>query len=59
MNQFEQFQSALELTKVSDTVFSFNPDSRYFVGNTPHGGYLLALMNKALTSPNSSRFFIS
>ena len=50
MNQFEQFQSALELTKVSDTVFSFTPDSRYFVGNTPHGGYLLALMNKALTS---------
>ena len=59
MNQFEQFQSALELTKVSDAVFSFTPDSRYFVGNTPHGGYLLALMNKALTSPNSSRFFIS
>jgi acyl-CoA thioesterase len=49
MNQFEQFQSALNLTKVSDTVFSFTPDSRYFVGNTPHGGYLLALMNKAIT----------
>ena len=48
MNQFEQFQSALDLTKVSDTVFSFMPDSKYFVGNTPHGGYLLALMNKAL-----------
>ena len=49
MNQFEQFQSALNLTKVSDTIFSFTPDSRYFVGNTPHGGYLLALMNKAIT----------
>ena len=49
MNQFEQFQSAINLTKVSDTVFSFTPDSRYFVGNTPHGGYLLALMNKAIT----------
>ena len=48
MNQFEQFQSALDLTKVSDTIFSFIPDSRYFVGNTPHGGYLLALMNKAM-----------
>ena len=48
MNQFEQFQAALDLTKVSDTVFSFTPDSRYFVGNTPHGGYLLALMNKAM-----------
>ena len=39
MNQFEQFQAALDLTKVSDNIFSFTPDSRYFVGNTPHGGY--------------------
>tara|TARA_B100000686_G_C16757876_1_gene956745 strand:- start:1410 stop:2252 length:843 start_codon:yes stop_codon:yes gene_type:complete len=50
MNQFEQFQTALNLTKVSDGVFSFTPDPKYFVGNTPHGGYLLALMNKAMTS---------
>ena len=50
MNQFEQFQAALDLTKVSDTVFSFTPDPKYFVGNTPHGGYILALMNKAMTS---------
>ena len=49
MNQFEQFQAALVLSKVSDNIFSFTPDSRYFVGNTPHGGYLLALMNKAMT----------
>ena len=49
MNQFEQFQSALLLNQVSDNIFSFTPDSRYFVGNTPHGGYLLALMNKAMT----------
>jgi len=49
MNQFEQFQAALDLTKISDTVFSFTPDPKYFVGNTPHGGYLLALMNKAMT----------
>ena len=56
MNQFEQFQAALDLTKVSDSVFSFTPDSRYFVGNTPHGGYLLALMNKAMVQalPHSS-----
>jgi acyl-CoA thioesterase len=57
MNQFEQFQSALKLDRVSENIFSFTPDSRYFVGNTPHGGYLLALMNKALSSvlthPNS------
>ena len=49
MNQFEQFQAALDLTKVSDAVFSFIPNPKYFVGNTPHGGYLLALMNKAMT----------
>ena len=56
MNQFEQFQAALDLTKVSDNIFSFTPDSRYFVGNTPHGGYLLALMNKAMVQvlPHSS-----
>ncbi len=49
MNQFEQFQEALVLNQVSENIFSFTPDSRYFVGNTPHGGYLLALMNKAMT----------
>jgi len=49
MNQFDQFQSALSLNKISDQVFSFTPDSKYFVGNTPHGGYLLAVMNKALS----------
>ena len=49
MNQFEQFQAALTLNKVSGNTFSFTPDPRYFVGNTPHGGYLLALMNKAMT----------
>jgi len=50
MNQFEQFQAAITLTKISKGVFSFTPDPKYFVGNTPHGGYLLALMNKAMTS---------
>jgi acyl-CoA thioesterase len=50
MNQFDQFQSALTLTQISEQVFSFIPDSKYFVGNTPHGGYLMALMNKALVS---------
>jgi len=50
MNQFEQFQVAITLTKISKGVFSFTPDPKYFVGNTPHGGYLLALMNKAMTS---------
>ena len=50
MNQFDQFQYALSLTKVSENIFAFTPDSRYFVGNTPHGGYLMAIMNKALSS---------
>ena len=50
MNQFDQFQSALSLTNVSEKIFAFTPDSRYFVGNTPHGGYLMAIMNKALSS---------
>ena len=49
MNQFDQFQSAISLHKISDHVFSFTPDPKYFVGNTPHGGYLLAVMNKALS----------
>ena len=49
MNQFEQFQAAINLTPISEKVFSFIPDDRYFVGNTPHGGYLLALMNKAIS----------
>ena len=50
MNQFDQFQNALLLETVSENTFSINPDSRYFVGKTPHGGYLNALMHKALTS---------
>ena len=48
MNQFSQFQEALKLNKIDESSFSINPDSRYFVGKTPHGGYLQALMHKAL-----------
>jgi hypothetical protein len=50
MNQFDQFQNALLLETVSENTYSINPDSRYFVGKTPHGGYLNALMHKALIS---------
>ena len=50
MNQFDQFHNALLLETISDNTYSINPDSRYFVGKTPHGGYLNALMHKALTS---------
>ena len=50
MNQFDQFQNALSLETISEKTFRINPDSRYFVGKTPHGGYLNALMHKALIS---------
>ena len=50
MNQFDQFQNALSLETISEKAFRINPDSRYFVGKTPNGGYLNALMHKALIS---------
>ena len=50
MNQFERFQEAIKLENLEDNKFIVNPDTNYFVGNTPHGGYLMALMHKALTS---------
>ena len=50
MNQFERFQKALKLENIEDNKFIVNPDINYFVGNTPHGGYLMALMQKALTN---------
>ena len=37
MNQFEQFQNALVLEVISENTYKVNPDSRYFVGKTPHG----------------------
>ena len=50
MNQFQRFQAALKLENVEDNIFLVNPDTNYFVGNTPHGGYLMAIMHKALTN---------
>ena len=50
MNQFNQFEEALALTHIENNIFLVKPDSRYFVGNTPHGGYLQALMHKALVT---------
>ena len=50
MNQFQRFQAALKLEIVEDNKFLVNPDTNYFVGNTPHGGYLMAIMHKALTN---------
>ena len=50
MNQFERFQEAIKLESLDDNKFIVSPDTNYFVGNTPHGGYLMAVMHKALTS---------
>ena len=50
MNQFERFQEAIKLENPENNKFIVNPDTNYFVGNTPHGGYLMAIMHKALTS---------
>ena len=49
MNQFERFQDAISLEYTEDNKFVVNPNTNYFVGNTPHGGYLMAVMHKALT----------
>ena len=48
MNQFDQFQNALLLEPISKNKYRASLDPRYFVGKTPHGGYLNALMHKAL-----------
>ena len=55
MNQYKQFQKALVLNEF-DKGCNHELDNRYFVGKTPHGGYLNALMHKALISklPHSS-----
>ena len=50
MNQFNQFQEAVALPHTEKNIFLVKPDNRYFVGNTPHGGYLQALMHKALVT---------
>ena len=50
MNQFEQFQNSLIIKNISENNFSLEPDLKYFVGNTPHGSYLMAIMHKALVS---------
>ena len=50
MNQFDQFQQAIQIKQIEDNLFSFIPDKKYSVGNTPNGGYLFAIMHKALVS---------
>ena len=50
MKQFNRFQEAMKLENVEDNKFIADPDTNYFVGSTPHGGYLMAIMHKALTT---------
>ena len=50
MDKFKQFQDAIEIHKVSDSLYKIIPSENFFVGSTPHGGYLMAIMHKALTS---------
>ena len=50
MNHFLQFQKAISIEQKSDNLFEFTPDKKYSVGATPNGGYLAAIMHKALVS---------
>ena len=50
MNHFLQFQKAISIEQKSDNLFEFTPDKKYSVGATPNGGYLAAVMHKALVS---------
>ena len=48
MNHFQKFQNAIDIKQNKDGSFTVEPNTDYFVGNTPHGGYLMAIMHKAL-----------
>ncbi|MDC0166059.1 thioesterase family protein [Gammaproteobacteria bacterium] len=50
MNQFEQFNKAIQVSEVAKNLYTLKPDTKYFVGNTPHGGYLMAIMHKTLVT---------
>ena len=49
MSFFKQFENSIILHKSHENTFSMIPSKDYFVGNTPHGGYLTAVMQKALS----------
>ena len=49
MSFFKQFENSIILDKSDENIFSMTPSKDYFVGNTPHGGYLTAVMQKALS----------
>ena len=49
MSFFKQFENSITIDKLDENNFSMTPSKDYFVGNTPHGGYLTAVMQKALS----------
>ena len=49
MSLFTQFENSIIIDKSDENIFSMTPSKDYFVGNTPHGGYLTAVMQKALS----------
>ena len=49
MSFFKQFENSIIIDKSDENIFSMIPSKDYFVGNTPHGGYLTAVMQKALS----------
>ena len=49
MSFFKQFENSIAIDKSDENIFSMTPSKDYFVGNTPHGGYLTAVMQKALS----------
>jgi hypothetical protein len=49
MSFFKQFENSIIIDKSDENIFSMIPSKDYFVGNTPHGGYLTAIMQKALS----------
>ena len=49
MSFFKQFENSIALDRSDENLFSMTPSKDYFVGNTPHGGYLTAVMQKAIS----------
>ena len=49
MSFFKQFENSIAIDRLDENLFSMTPSKDYFVGNTPHGGYLTAVMQKAIS----------
>ena len=49
MSFYKQFENSIAIDRSDENLFSMTPSKDYFVGNTPHGGYLTAVMQKAIS----------